>query len=551
VPSQNGHGKLRDKIASIFRASGFDTDRTVHIKTPTRETDLDVCALYQEVLIAVECKTGRSIHFDNLISELKSKRDEIIDQKDKLSILGSIDNVVTQKRLSLIKMVKVAVAFREYHPAADQIERARRSDIEVLDSDAIEYYDRTSRALGRWTKYEIFKEMCIRRQEEDEEVKVDSLRLEQPGATLYVFSLPPYRLLRIAYVHRRSSKATYAYQRIVNPNRTEKISRFLSLQRAFLPNAILLAFDEEISDRVCFEPPDATVGKLTVPMKYCSSWIVDGQHRLYGFEKTDYSVEPSEEPAPRGKFDLLVVGLKGFRTEHQAKTFVDVNDNQKRIDPTLLCDLTTLIKDLRHPLTWPSLLVEELNRRDPWKERIRIFEISRAKPITLAGFAKWALSRELLRRKEHVDGRIEYLGPLFKYAEFDYTRDMDYAFNKGALSRQASLLARYFKAVKQNLDRVNPDIWDNPREYGVTKTTGVNALLLVLNRLMEQKPELDLDLVSYLRPIAHLSFKNRWIVRFGGGWDGFKSLAKRIIRDLNKNAGFKIGYYKTKRRTGV
>jgi len=409
---------MRDRIAKIFKASGFETDRAVHIMTSALETDLDVCALYQEVLIIVECKTGTNISFGNLISEWDSKRTEIINEKNTLKVLISIDGVVTQQRLKAIENFKVVIAFRDYSPTPDQIGQARNYGIEILDSDAIEYYERTSNALGSWTKYEIFKEMNIKRREEAEVIPRPALRLRQPGAELYMFTLAPYRLLRIAYVYRRSLKERYAYQRMVNQSRIERIGHFLNREQAFLPNAILLAFDPEISKKVSFTPraPGDDIGEISIPMNYCSSWVVDGQHRLYGFIKTPYSEPPPERPEPVTKFDVLIVGLKDFEREDQAKTFVDVNDNQKRIDPTLLCDLTTFIGDLRHPLTWPSLLVEKLNSCEPWKNRIRIFEIERNKPITLAGFAKWALSKELLRRKELKDGRIQYVGPLFKYA---------------------------------------------------------------------------------------------------------------------------------------
>jgi len=536
---------MKDRLARIFKTAGFTTDRTVHIKTSTRQTDLDVCALHQEVLLIIECKTGTNIKFSNLISEWDSKCNEITKEKASLQILGSIDGTLTKERMKDFRVVRVVIAFREYEVSPAQINQAAKYDIEILDPDSIEYYERTSAALGKWTKYEIFREMKIKRQEEKSIVERQAFRVRQPGTEFYVFTMAPHQLLRIAYVFRRSLKQRLAYQRMVNARRVEVIGRFFRDLTPFLPNAILLAFEENVGSKVSFKETDGDFGTLSIPMEYCSAWVVDGQHRLYGFTRTPYSDAPQEDvDEPRQRFDLLVVGLKGFPSEKQAKTFVEINDNQKRIDPTLLCDLSTVIKDLRHPLTWPSLIAKGLNERDPWKNKIRIFEVERNKPITLVGFAKWALLRELLGRKELKDGKIEFGGPLYRYEPFDYTRDLDETSNKKALDRQIDLLCRYFSTLKRSLDLVSVEKWTNVVQYGITKTTGVNASLLVLNRLLERDPQLKTDLDEYLKPLGRLSFKNSWIVRFGGGWDGFKRLANRMILELNRNSKLKLKFYK-------
>jgi hypothetical protein len=74
----------------------------------------------------------------------------------------------------------------------------------------------------------------------------------------------------------------------------------------------------------------------------------------------------------------------------------------------------------------------------------------------------------------------------------------------------------------------------------------VNASLLVLNRLMEQRPRVDMDLASYLAPLKSLPFTNNWIGKFGGGWKGFRGLASKMIRVLNsgnKQTGIKLRQY--------
>jgi len=534
LPEDDAHRRLVDKIANIFRASGFDVDRRVGIRFEGNETDLDVCALYQETLIVIECKSGANLHFQNLLLEWRAKRDAIANHR--ITIETSSDGLLTANRLSTVRKTKLIVALSKYSPSVDQMTLAQNESIMVLDNETIEYYQRTAKSLRTWTKFEMFKEFGIRRDEERGSTVRDALKITQPGTDLFVFTLPPYRLLRMAYVYRRSRKQTYAYQRMIKSERIERISKFLSENSAFLPNGIVVAFDSDVDRRISFEPESTqrdNVGTISIPNDYCSAWIVDGQHRLFGFTNTPYSDQPPATPAPQQDFDLLVVGLRGFSPEKQAKTFVDINDNQKRIDSTLLLDLTTIIRDLDSPFAWPSLLVKQLNELEPWKHKIRIFEVEQNKPISLAGFAKYALLRELLKPRI-VNGKAEYSGPLFSHAPFDYTLPFDDPGNIRAFQRQLDLLVRYFSAVKEALNASGSDKWNNQVEYGCTKTTATNASLLVLKRILERRPRANFDFAPYLNPIGNLSFRNAWIVGYGGGWQGFRRLANRMIHALNE-----------------
>ncbi len=534
MPTDARHRKLVDKIADIFGVSGFETDRLVHVAFSGRETDLDVCALYQDALIIIECKSGRRLEFHNLIDELRIKRDGFVRalEERKLIVKGSEDRKATMDRLGRASKFKMVLILSNHLPDDSGLQYAAATGIGVLDRDAIEYYQRISQVLKTWTRFEIFREMEIEAYEGEKSIHRPSVRIRQPNGEFYIFSLQPWELLRIAYVFRRSLQETYAYQRMVSQARIERIGEFLGDPLAFLPNSILIAFDKDVKDSVKFESnkDDSDDGFITFPLKYCSAWIIDGQHRLYGFTRTIFANPPPETPAPHSEFQLLVVGIKGFDREQQARTFVDINENQKKINPTLLLDLTTLIKDLRNPLTWPSLLVKALNKQDPWKDRIRILEVERDKPITMAGFAKYALAGELLKRKR-MQNRVDYTGPLFNRIPFDNTLPFNDPTNNAAFQKQVQLLVRFFKALRSV---IGEDKWINSSVYGLTKTSGVNASLLVLSRILEARADLSFDLELYLRPLRDLSFENEWIIQFGLGWEGFKRLANRMILALNK-----------------
>jgi DGQHR domain-containing protein len=536
---------LIDRVMSIFKDSDFLTDRKVKIKTALgAQTDLDVCAWYEEVLVPIYCSSGRNISFQNLIDKWSSWGNGILAEKQSMKIESSKDLTFTNEALSRITKISVAVALDRYTPTKDMRQYAENKGIQVLTRKELDYYAHIVKALGKWTKYAIFKDLRIVREEENGSLERAAIMVRQPGVRtnreMYLFTLPAHDLLPIAYVFRRSYRPEFAYQRMIREKRVRSIGAFLESGAALIPNAILIAFDEEVADEVRFSPntDNPICGILTLPKKYCSAWIVDGQHRLYGFTRTKFCKPPDDSPAQKEKFELVVVGLKNLGREDQAKSFIDINDNQERIDATLLCDLTTLTGDLKHHLTWPSLLVKELNSREPWKDRIRILEIEKDRPISLAGFAKFALANELLKlQKDKETGNRVYTGPLFAYARFDIERSLVDQKNSKSLHAQVGLLARYFAAIRQHIEQKRPGAWDQPGKYGLTKTVAVNALLLVLNQILKsnRKRTILKNLDKYMAPVASLSFTSSMIAGYGTGWQAFRGLANRTIDVLNQH----------------
>lgn len=301
----------------------------------------------------------------------------------------------------------------------------------------------------------------------------------------------------------------------------QRISKFLSEKKVILPNAIILSFDNDVN--LNFKD-----NKLSFPIKYCSAWIIDGQHRTFGFKDTkykDWSMDVNNE------FKLPVIVFKDMPGKIQSKIFIDINYNQKKIDPTLLCDLATVIKDLKNELTWPSLLAAELNKNSELKDFIKISELDDTRPIKLSSFVQYGLLETLLglNKKTNV-----YSGPLMNYAKFNPDEEFDSEINKTAFNKQVELLKRYLSAVKKN---TKPAAWkkdfSKKSKYALLKPTGLNALFLVLDKIMQKYPAVDFDLEKYLSPLKNINFGRKHVASKGGGWRGFRGLANEIIKKIN------------------
>lgn len=424
LPESKVHRKLKYFIKNILKRCGFIVDIEIQIDLRGYgETDrtLDVCCIFslqnRNYMLVFECKDRSSIpDIKKEISAWKQDIQNILKNKQKIRILSSLENTVTNKQLSKIDDIRLAFTFTDklYSNKIQYYTRLlEKEGIVFWDNKAVKYFDRTSDTLEEWMKYEIYREFNIVPHTQTEH-SAKAIEIRQPNfPTMYLLGMNPGLLLRIGYVLRRTSNKPDAYQRAINKQRIESISKFIESGLALLPNSIIIVFDDDpdVQDHLKFKN-----GELWFPVKYCSAWIIDGQHRVYGFIKTkyrDWSVEVDND------FKLPVVAFKSLAEIEQNRTFVNINYFQKKIDPTLFCDLATITKDLGNELTWPSLLVSELNKKGPCKDMVKTSEFDSSKAITLSSFSRYALLESLLGYNKRSG---TYDGPLFQYSPFEPSR---------------------------------------------------------------------------------------------------------------------------------
>jgi DNA sulfur modification protein DndB len=158
-----------------------------------------------------------------------------------------------------------------------------------------------------------------------------AIRTKMENIDLFALFIPASVLLEIAYVLRPESGQESAYQRFLDKGRLKKIATFLEAGKSF-KNSIVLALSSESTFRQArgTRGGDSTqrvsTGTLTIPRRYVSAWVIDGQHRLYGFVRVQSDRLLNET--------LPVVAMKSKSTAEEAETFLDINSNQKPVDPS-------------------------------------------------------------------------------------------------------------------------------------------------------------------------------------------------------------------------
>ncbi|MFP5224872.1 MAG: DGQHR domain-containing protein [Actinomycetota bacterium] len=142
------------------------------------------------------------------------------------------------------------------------------------------------------------------------------------------------------------------FQRIVKTERAQQIATAVLEQRRTFPNAIVLATDDvTISE---------TAGELTISdgVRFL---VIDGQHRLWAQKFSEYEATYA---------CILHTGLSEI---DMARLFIEINDNQKRVQSSLRWDLVRLVRpDEREHEVMAAELVYELSTdtRSPLFQRI-------------------------------------------------------------------------------------------------------------------------------------------------------------------------------------
>lgn len=550
-----GHKKLKNEVYGFLKNLGFIVDKEVHLnisgskenKKYVDEFSCDVVAKFQDgrsCIFFFECKDKKNLkginaEFRNILSVLqkikKSGVKKVTFSEDKKIKTRDFKNV-DDFRYCIVFSEKIGEkTLKKYRKVGE------RHNIFVWCEKDIKYFAKMSNVLGKWEKYELFRELRLS-METHHTYGPKAIKIRQNNYhEIYLTALPPSILLKIGYVYRRASGKHSAYQRILSKDRILKIQEFVKKENPLFPNAIIIAFDgaPDIQENIEY---DDKHGTLKIPIKYCSAWIIDGQHRLYGFTGTKYEKLEGEEAE---KFKLPTVIFKKLDETLQCRTFININYYQKKIDPTLLCDLATITKDLKFELTWASLLGQALNKEGPLKNTIKVSEFDKGKPITLSGFVRYGLLETLLGYNKR---NKRYSGPLFSYAPFNVNKKFESNENKIAFEKQKKLLIRFFSAVKANTKKrgEEEDPWRNFKRFALLRVSGINALFLVLNKIMNRYPRMEINLEKFLQPLSKINFERDVVASYGGGWKGFRKFANKMIRTLNKGNNDKLKLYRKK-----
>lgn len=219
-------------------------------------------------------------------------------------------------------------------------ERAIGENIQIITERELRYYAQIADHLGPAARYQFLAQFLQNQKiPELSDVKTPAIRGVLGGHKYYCFVSTPKQLLKLSFINHRSLNhpdGAPTYQRLVSRTRLKQIGRFL-MGGGFFPTNFLISFNKPVRfDPIKKNPGgNITFGELHLPDRYRSAWIIDGQHRLYGY-------------APLGPkyldHNIVVIAFDNLKKEQEANLFVTINHEQKSVSKTLLDDLEGELK---------------------------------------------------------------------------------------------------------------------------------------------------------------------------------------------------------------
>jgi DGQHR domain-containing protein len=344
-------------------------------------------------------------------------------------------------------------------------------------------------------------------------------------------------LLKISYVNHRSlndPEGVPTYQRLISRTRIRNIGEFIKAG-GYFPTNILINFTRTIRfDKIGNEfNADVTFGHLYLPDKYRSAWIIDGQHRLYGFSPIDDKYLDQ---------NIIIIAFEKLPTEEEANLFVTINHEQKSVPKHLLDDLEG---ELKWGSNIPSERVGSIAARlinilnsdhgEPFYNRITQQGITSTNKTCLTIPAlKDALRKSGLLGKAVMHNSNYQLGPLCGKSDID------------TLDRARSALNQYFNIIKE----ANCSQWEKGREGSLCTNTAIQAYILLCAELINywqantasephemEIEEIILEIEEYLSPVLDFlkqssddKIRQEFQVVFGSGGpvEYFYRLCKNI-----------------------
>lgn len=300
-----------------------------------------------------------------------------------------------------------------------------------------------------------------------------------------------YRMAK-ADIRRITTGQSYeGIQRELSRSRVSAIKNYLKTSFASFPNTIILNLNSEHLLK-------QTEAFLEIEEHENAFSIIDGQHRLSGFEDQEFE-----------DFELPVTIFIDLDIEDQAYLFSTINSEQKPVNPSLKLDLENYSK-VETPKKLLSQIAYAFNidEASPWKGRIK-----------LAGKKDENSPDGIISQKAFVSPILQYVydekdtytirDRLLKHDSFsvaDYDSQTFFLwkfFAEGKMKYLYKILFNYFSAIESILH----DDWYNGNSI-LSKTTGYNAVMMLF-RDTYFYCDLDKDFTQshiqeYLRPLEAL-----------------------------------------------
>ncbi|RZJ44265.1 MAG: DGQHR domain-containing protein, partial [Chryseobacterium sp.] len=442
---------------------------------------IDVIAVNEDTAIIIECKS----------SERLKKAPNLKDEFELLNLRLEGFRKTLQQIYGRNLKVKYIFATRNLRidDDSEDMRRLLATNSFYYNNNTYKYIDDLIKSYKNVAFYQflglIFKNELITK----ERIEIPAVRGEMGTKTYYMFSIEPELLLKMGFILHRTkvNESEFpTYQRLLVAKRLPGITKFID-DGGYFPNSIIINFNSK-KNKIQFEASSKTsdsnscFGILKIPNSYAIAYIIDGQHRVYGYANSAF----------KNSNTIPVVAFESLDTGEQLKIFMDINENQKAVSPSLRLDLEedlywnsertdSRIKALR------SSIIKELanNQSSPLYGKISVGEDKSV--LTFQPFSN-ALSASNILPKAKGNSFTEeaHKYSLYNVSNHDHNAEMI-----NCKKRIFRLLAKSYDFVEQNFSSIYNDekslIFSNRGTYPFI------SIIDSLNKFLTEKNKIDFN----------------------------------------------------------
>lgn len=479
---------------------------------------IDVFAFDGKVALVIECKQAD-------VSDPKVQKAADF-KPDIMEIRGNMAYQTKEIR-EYFEDPKIDVGFvfftSNYRVSEANKRVAKGFDISVLNEYDLEYYEKMYSIMGEYAKTQILCDIFRGKKVNAVGCSVPAIKGKLGDYDVYTFMIKPCDLLPLSYVaHKKmNGQDDGAYQRIINKKRMEHIRDYVVREGGYFANNVIINIDSEEKIFEC-EAPESTDpqwGTLKLPSKYQAAYVIDGQHRLYGYSGTKAAYESY----------IPVTAFHNLESSMQSKIFVDINNNQKRVNANLLIKVNSESmreSDKEKEWTLPICIqaVEEMSKepKNPLFSKIKDeFDPNSNGTITLRALES-GFKRSNLIGRNYENKNPFAVGPLFAYGEDPKAATLD-------------KVKKFLTKVYTNLRTNAPDQWDdlNKERQFLLTNNGFETMMHVLYELI--KYYCDIEKTTEQSPESIYTKIDRYIGEIG---KAFEKMSQNEIQAYKKRSGY-------------
>lgn len=484
---------FEDRVWCLFAAMGYPALNAAHFKISyLRDTgtkgrkQIDVYAEDDSTVLIIECKSKQS----------RGRRSLQKDLQETLSLQEHMRRSVYARYKGQPRPKIIWVyATRNVLWSKSDIERAEEGNIQIVTENELQYFETFIKHMGPAGRYQVLGDFLKGQKVPGlADVTVPGVKGKIGGETFFSFVTTPRNLLKIAFINHQALNhpdGRPAYQRMVSSSRIKEIGEFIK-KGGFFPTNILVNFSSKPGWKLLPNKentdPNVKFGWITLPSKFRSAWVIDGQHRLFGFSRLD------DEYLDQS---LFVLAFEDMSVQKEADLFITINHKQKSVPKSLL---VSLLADIRMGDSDPSTALSALA-----SGVVRALNIDKSSPLSRR-FAIHGVPPEPTQNltiSEVVNGlrRSGLIGRLAKKTlvpgPLCGPTDAD------TIERASEALSLYFEQLRA----AHPDRWESGKTAFIATNPGIRAHLLLISEIVAHlsvKKSIDFALIKPAEFSSHV-----------------------------------------------